>query len=122
MPVVDMLRAAKPDLTPVLITSGAEAHLTNGVWYVPKVELLAGVWAALETGDLRIARRDAGDGDAGAGTDGRAGKGAGERGVTAIDVKITINKTGASAHLGHDSPGAAGVVNYTIAPSYARPE
>jgi hypothetical protein len=59
MPVVDMLRAAEPDceLTPVLITSGAEQHLTNGVWHVPKVDLLAGVQAALETGELRIARR-----------------------------------------------------------------
>jgi len=59
MPVVDMLRAAKPDcdLTAALITGGSEAHLTNGVWYVPKVELLAGVQAALETEDRRIARR-----------------------------------------------------------------
>src|SRR5438874_2207334 len=31
MPVVDMLRAAEPDceLTPVLITSGSDQHLTN---------------------------------------------------------------------------------------------
>jgi hypothetical protein len=59
MPVVDMLRAAEPDceLTPVLITSGAEQHFANGVWHVPKVDLLAGVQAALETGELRIARR-----------------------------------------------------------------
>jgi len=58
MPVVDMLRAAGPDceLTPVLITSGSEQHLTKGVWHVPKVDLLAGVQAALEKGELRIAR------------------------------------------------------------------
>ncbi len=59
MPVVDMLRAAQPacELTPVLMTSGAEQHYRDGVWYVPKVDLLAGLQAALEVGDLRIARR-----------------------------------------------------------------
>jgi hypothetical protein len=59
MPVVDMLRAAEPDceLTPVPFTDGAEQHFANGVWHVPKVDLLAGVQAALETGELRIARR-----------------------------------------------------------------
>jgi len=59
MLVVDMLRAAKTGLRP---DAGADhgrvgGALTNGVWYVPKVELLAGVQAALETGDRRIARR-----------------------------------------------------------------
>jgi|SRR5579884_1910800 len=58
MPVVDMLRGAKPalDMTAVMITSGAEQRLSDGVWHVPKVDLLAGVQAALEAGELRIAR------------------------------------------------------------------
>ena len=48
MPAVDNAAGGNrtADLTPVLITSGAEQHLTNGVWHVPKVDLLAGVQAA----------------------------------------------------------------------------
>ena len=59
MPVVDMLREAKLDcnLVPVLIISGAEQHRTNSVWYVPKVDLLAGLQSALERRILRIARK-----------------------------------------------------------------
>jgi hypothetical protein len=59
LPVVDMLRRAKPSfaMTPVLITSGAEQHAKDGVWHVPKVDLLAGLQAALEGGELRISRR-----------------------------------------------------------------
>ncbi|HZU27020.1 MAG TPA: hypothetical protein VFA04_15950 [Bryobacteraceae bacterium] len=59
MPVVDMLRRAKPGfaMTPVLITGGAEQHNKDGVWHVPKVDLLAGLQAALEGGELRISRR-----------------------------------------------------------------
>src|SRR5579884_670412 len=59
MPVVDMLRDAKLDcsLVPVLIVSGSEQHRTNGVWHVPKLDLLAGVQSALERGLLRISRK-----------------------------------------------------------------
>jgi hypothetical protein len=59
MPVVDMLRSANLgcELTPLLITSGAEQHYGDGVWHVPKLDLLAGVQAALESGDLRLVRQ-----------------------------------------------------------------
>src|SRR5258708_19304792 len=56
MPVVDMLRAAQPDceLTPVLITSGADKHLTNGGGHVPRGDLLGGERAGrAHSGDIR---------------------------------------------------------------------
>jgi hypothetical protein len=64
MPVVDMLRAAQPGcpLAPVWITGGQSAHFDGKVWHVPKLELLAGMQALLETKRLRILRgmREAG--------------------------------------------------------------
>ncbi len=58
MPVVDMLRAAQPGcpLAPVWITGGQSAHFDGKVWHVPKLELLAGMQALLETKRLRILR------------------------------------------------------------------
>jgi len=40
MPVVEMLRAAdlKAMVVPVMITGGATAHRSEGVWFVPRRE------------------------------------------------------------------------------------
>ena len=59
MPVVDMLRAAKPGcgMTPVVITGGQGERFDGGVWHVPKLDLLARLQGLLEQNRLRIARR-----------------------------------------------------------------
>ena len=59
MPVVDMLRAARPgcEIVPVTITGGAAEHSDGRMWHVPKLDLLAGVQGRLERGELRISRR-----------------------------------------------------------------
>jgi hypothetical protein len=59
MPVVDMLRAARPgcEMTPVLITGGQGERFDGKVWHVPKVDLLARLEGLLEQKRLRIARR-----------------------------------------------------------------
>jgi hypothetical protein len=63
MPVVDMLRAAQRlsppgcEMTPVVITGGAGERHDRGVWYVPKVDLLARLQGLLEQKRLRIAWR-----------------------------------------------------------------
>jgi hypothetical protein len=59
MPVVDMLRAAHPgcEMTPVVITGGTGERYDRGLWYVPKVDLLARLQGLLEQKRLRIARR-----------------------------------------------------------------
>ena len=59
MPVVDMLRAARPGcaILPVWITGGEQERFDGAVWRVPKLDLLARLQALLETKRLRIARR-----------------------------------------------------------------
>jgi len=59
MPVVDMLRAARPgcEMAPVVITGGQGERFDRGVWHVPKVDLLARLQGLLEQKRLRIARR-----------------------------------------------------------------
>lgn len=59
MPVVDMLRAARPGcgIIPVWITGGEKERFDGAVWHVPKLDLLARLQALLETKRLRIARR-----------------------------------------------------------------
>jgi len=58
MPVVDMLRAARPECSvmPMLITGGAGERYDGRVWHVAKVDLLAGLQSLLEKGELGIAR------------------------------------------------------------------
>lgn len=55
-PVADILRDKGAVLVPVSITGGKEAHCVDGVWRVPKRELVRGLVTALETGLLRIAK------------------------------------------------------------------
>ena len=59
MPVVDMLRAARPGcaILPVWITGGEKERFDGAVWRVPKLDLLARLQALLETKRLRIPRR-----------------------------------------------------------------
>ncbi len=59
MPVVDMLRSARPGcgIAAVLITGGTGERFDGTVWHVPKLELLARLQALIETKRLRIARR-----------------------------------------------------------------
>ena len=59
MPVVDMLRAAKPgcEMAPVVITGGQGERFDGTVWHVPKLDLLARLQGLLEQKRLRIARR-----------------------------------------------------------------
>lgn len=56
-PVMDLLRAARmrANITAVIITGGDRAHYTGNQWFVPKRELLTGLEALLECGELRIA-------------------------------------------------------------------
>ena len=56
-PVMDLLRAARlrANITAVIITGGDRAHYSGNQWYVPKRELLTGLEALLECGELRIA-------------------------------------------------------------------
>jgi phage FluMu gp28-like protein len=58
-PVVEMLRAARPAfrVTAVTITSGAKAHGSGDTWHVPKTDLMAGLQALLEDGQLTIPRK-----------------------------------------------------------------
>ena len=55
--VLDQLRAELGylDITPVLITAGHATHTANGVWFIPKKDLVAGPLIMLERGQLRIA-------------------------------------------------------------------
>lgn len=59
MPVVDMLRAARPgcEIAAVLITGGQGERFDGKVWHVPKLDLLARLQGLLELKRLRIARR-----------------------------------------------------------------
>jgi hypothetical protein len=59
MPVVDMLREARPGcgIAAVWITGGQGERFDGQVWRVPKLELLARLQTLLETKQLRIARR-----------------------------------------------------------------
>jgi hypothetical protein len=54
-PVVDMLWDRGADPLPVSITAGKRTTFTDGVYRVPKRELVRGVLTALENGALRIA-------------------------------------------------------------------
>jgi hypothetical protein len=54
-PVADMLRDRGADPVAVSITSGKRTTFVDGVYRVPKRELVRGVVAALESGSLRIA-------------------------------------------------------------------
>lgn len=55
--VLDQLRAeiGYTGLTPILITSGHAQHCSNGVWFIPQKDLVAGPLIMLERGQLRIA-------------------------------------------------------------------
>src|ERR1700727_2593538 len=63
MPVVDMLREARPGcaMAPVVITGGTGERCVQvyggTVWHVPKLDLLARLQGLLEQKRLRIARR-----------------------------------------------------------------
>lgn len=54
-PVADMLREKGADPIAVSITSGKRTTFGDGVYRVPKRELVRGVVTALESGTLRIA-------------------------------------------------------------------
>jgi hypothetical protein len=54
-PVRDMLIAKGVEPVAVSITSGRETRCVDGIWRVPKRELLRGLCVALESGLLRIA-------------------------------------------------------------------
>ncbi len=56
-PVVDIFKQAKlnADLQPILIHGGDHAVRENGVWRVPKRELVGSTQVALQTGRLKIA-------------------------------------------------------------------
>ena len=81
MPVVDMLRAAHPgcEMTAVVITGGTGERYDKGVWYVPKVDLLARLQGVAGTEAAADCAADAGKRDAGAGVAGYPGYAAGER-------------------------------------------
>ncbi len=55
-PVADMLASRGIEFIPVSITSGKETKCVDGVWRVPKKELMRGLVTALENGQLRIAK------------------------------------------------------------------
>jgi hypothetical protein len=59
MPVVDLLRSANAPwrLMPVTIGYGAGEQYTDGIWRVPKRDLVAGLQLAFEHRDFRIASR-----------------------------------------------------------------
>jgi len=58
MPVVDMLREARPgcEMAAVSITGGQGQRFDGKVWHVPKLDLLARLQGLLEQKRLRIAR------------------------------------------------------------------
>jgi len=55
-PVVDMLRAANPAaiIKPMLITSGHTTKSVDGVWHVPKKELVSILQTLLQSGRLKF--------------------------------------------------------------------
>jgi hypothetical protein len=57
MPVVEMLRATdlKARVVPVMITGGATAHRSQGIWFVPRRDLMVNLRGILERKELRIA-------------------------------------------------------------------
>lgn len=57
-PVVDMFRASRVVLFPVIITSGSEDsyHDDTGMWHIPKRELVSNVQIVLGHGRLRFAK------------------------------------------------------------------
>jgi len=58
-PVLDMLRAAGLGcrITPVLLTGGEREGCVNGVYHVPKRDLITGMQAMLERQELGLPRR-----------------------------------------------------------------
>lgn len=56
--VVERVRALAPriDLVPVVMTGGLGARYDGRQWLVPKLDLMAGLQMALETGELQIVR------------------------------------------------------------------
>jgi len=59
MPVIDMLRSVRLacEVMPVVLTGGESQRQRDGIWRVPKLDLMAGLQSAIERRDLRIARR-----------------------------------------------------------------
>ena len=55
-PVLDMLHAAGLDPVPVSITGGKSIIFDAGMWRVPKRSLIRPLVAAMEGGQLKIAR------------------------------------------------------------------
>ena len=74
------------------ITGGTGERYDRGVWYVPKLDLLARLQGLLEQKRLRIARTDAGIGDAGAGVAGYASR---QRGASG---HLRVGAEGAGEH------------------------
>jgi hypothetical protein len=61
-PVLDLLKRAGLGCTvdAVVITGGEREHCVNGVWHVPKADLVAGLRVMLEKKELRMEKRLAG--------------------------------------------------------------
>jgi len=57
-PVVDMLRIAslRREIVPVLLTGGEGEFSANGVWHVPKRDLITGLQLMLERRELAFRR------------------------------------------------------------------
>lgn len=57
-PVVEMMKSANLgcELIPVVITGGESARCSDGLWKVPRKELLHGLLVLLERGELKVAR------------------------------------------------------------------
>jgi len=57
-PVVDFLKAARPPcrLLPVVITGPGQATQSNGVFHVPRQDLIANLQILIETRELSVAR------------------------------------------------------------------
>ena len=62
MPVVEMMKRAHYTcpIDPVVLTGGQMAHLTNGLWHVPKHELMTRLTVSLEGGRLKMGPRVSG--------------------------------------------------------------
>ncbi len=54
-PIVDQLRQSVSEVIAVTITAGKDATFKDGMWYVPKPELVGALVAALENDRLKIA-------------------------------------------------------------------
>ena len=54
-PIVEQLRQSVAEVIAVTITAGEESTLKDGMWYVPKRELVGALVAAVENDRLQIA-------------------------------------------------------------------